>query len=76
MPIPNLHTITLRELVVPKDICPFVVSCSCQWAGLAHTLAKAEDFVQSHAYAQAGRGNQVIIKRELQKPSVVDDPQE
>lgn len=65
------HEITLKQVdVVPGDNrCPFEVSCSCEWQGLTHSLARAEQFVDSHTYAQLVRGHQVIIKRELLAPA-------
>lgn len=72
--IPTIHHIKLHENPKPADGCgAFEVSCDCQWAGFAHTLAIAENYVDGHAFNQSSRGHQVIIERDLlDKPIVVD----
>ena len=63
MSIPVTHTITLKPKVSedPKAA-KFDVVCSCQWQGMAHTRQVADRWVNSHAYAQTLRGNEVIIE--------------
>lgn len=80
MSIPVEHKITLIEVNDPSKPYKFRVSCSCQWEGLAHTRQVAERWINSHAWNQTIRGNEVVIDRgklaevkpEVEQPIVAD----
>lgn len=63
MSIPVEHKIKLVEVNDASKPYKFLVSCNCQWTGLAHTRLVAERWINSHAWAQTLRGNTVTIDR-------------
>jgi hypothetical protein len=60
MAVPNEHHITLiaADVNLPYK---WVVKCSCQWEGLAHTGPVAYRWIMGHAQSQTLRGNHVFI---------------